>query len=247
MNSQQITNRKTEILKLKFKLKKRLFGIVEALPVCCSKYAECVEQYLNSHIAPGITCETRNDANYVVYLKLFILLFADDTVLFGNSKEDLQLVLNIFERYCDEWKLTVNISKTKVLIFSSGRNLNNQKFYFKGNELEVVNEYKYLGIFLSRSGSYIKTKKYIADQANKALYSLLRKIRILNLPIDMQVDLFNKVIKPILLYGSEIWGFGNLDVLERVQLKFFKQILNLKKINSIIYGIWRARSTPSFY
>ena len=212
-------------------------------PIMFSIYLNDLEQYLNSHMAPGITCETRNDANYVVYLKLFILLFADDTVLFGNSKEDLQLVLNIFERYCDEWKLTVNISKTKVLIFSSGRNLNNQKFYFKGNELEVVNEYKYLGIFLSRSGSYIKTKKYIADQANKALYSLLRKIRILNLPIDMQVDLFNKVIKPILLYGSEIWGFGNLDVLERVQLKFFKQILNLKKSTPsfMVYGELGAR------
>ena len=32
----------------------------------------------------------------MVYSKLFILLFADDTVLFGNNKEDLQLVLNIF-------------------------------------------------------------------------------------------------------------------------------------------------------
>ena len=68
-------------------------------------------------------------------------------------------MLNIFEKYCDKWKLTVNISKTEVLIFFKGRNLNNQKFYFKGTELEVVKEYKYLGIFLSRTGSYIKTKK----------------------------------------------------------------------------------------
>ena len=203
-------------------------------PIMFSIYLNDLEQYLHTHLAPGITCEIGNDANYAVFLKLFILLFADDTVLFGNSKEDLQKMLNIFEKYCDKWKLTVNISKTKVLIFSRGRNLNNQKFYFKGTELEVVNEYKYLGIFLSRTGSYIKTKKHIADQANKALYSLLRKARTLNLPIDLQIDMFNKVIKPILLYGCEVWGYGNLDVIERVQLKFFKQILNLKK------------STPSF-
>ena len=42
------------------------------------------------------------------------------------------------------------------------------------------------------------------------------------------------MIKPILLYGCEIWGHGNLESIERVQLKFLKQILNLKK------------STPSF-
>ena len=63
--------------------------------------------------------------------------------------------------------------------------------------------------------------KNIAEQANIALFSYLRKIRHLNLPTDMQVDLSNKTIKPILLYGSEIWGFGNIDIIERVQLKFF--------------------------
>ena len=41
-------------------------------------------------------------------------------------------------------------------------------------------------------------------------------------------------MKPILLYGSEIWGFGNIDIIERSQLKSLKYIFNLKK------------STPSF-
>ena len=80
----------------------------------------------------------------------------------------------------------------------------------------------------------MKTKKYLSEQANKAMFSLLRKIRNLNLPISLQIDLFDKMIKPILLYGSEIHGFGNIDILERVQLKFLKYILNLKA------------STPSF-
>ena len=79
-----------------------------------------------------------------------------------------------------------------------------------------------------------KSQKYIADQANIALFSLLRKIRHFSLPIDMQIDLFNKMIKPILLYGCELWGFGNIEIIERVQLKFLKHILHLKK------------STPSF-
>ena len=54
----------------------------------------------------------------------------------------------------------------------------------------------------------------------------------------MQIDLFNKLVKPILLYGSEIWGFGNLDIIERIQLKFFKYIFNLKKSTPtyMIYG-----------
>ena len=54
----------------------------------------------------------------------------------------------------------------------------------------------------------------------------------------MQIYLFDKVIKPILLYSSEIWGYGNLDIIERCQLKFYKQILNLKKSTPtfMVYG-----------
>ena len=78
----------------------------------------------------------------------------------------------------------------------------------------------------------------MAEQANKALFSLLKKSRSLTLPFDIQIDLFNKMIKPILLYGCEIWGTGNIDILERVQLKFFKLIFNLKNTTPsyMIYG-----------
>ena len=57
-------------------------------------------------------------------------------------------------------------------------------------------------------------------------------------PIDTQIELFNKLVKPILLYGCEVWGFGNLEIIKRVQLKFLKYILNLKTStpNYIVYG-----------
>ena len=63
----------------------------------------------------------------------------------------------------------------------------------------------------------------------KALFSLSRKSRNLNLSIDLQIELFNKTVKPLLLYGCEIWGYGNFDNLEIVQLKLFKYALNMKK------------------
>ena len=105
-------------------------------------------------------------------------------------------------------------------------------------EIEIVQEYKYLGILLGQSGSFVVAKKHIADQAHKALFSLLRKIRKLSLPFDIQLDLFNKMIKPILLYGCEVWGFGNFDILELVQLRFYKYIFNLKNStpSAMIYG-----------
>ena len=96
-------------------------------------------------------------------------------------------------------------------------------------ELEIVKEYKYLSIYISHSGTFQTAKKYLAEQANKALFSMIKKCHNLNLPFDIQIDLFNKTIKPILLHGCEVWGFGNCNVIERIQLKFYKYIFNLKK------------------
>ena len=106
------------------------------------------------------------------------------------------------------------------------------------NDIEIVNEYKYLGVLFSSNNSFTTTKKHIAEQGSRAMYSLLRKARNMHLPIDLQIELLNKLVKPVLLYGCEVWGFGNVEVIERVQLKFIKIILNLKRCtpNHIVYG-----------
>ena len=150
----------------------------------------------------------------------------------------MQQALNVFEEYCKTWKLKVNISKTKIVVFGSGSLPKNVKFTYEKIEIEIADSYKYLGIYLGRKGSFTMAKKHIAEQANKALFSLLKKIRSLSLPYDIQIDMFNKMIKPIILYGCEIWGLGNFDVLERIQLKFYKYVFNLKKTTPsyMIYG-----------
>jgi hypothetical protein len=45
------------------------------------------------------------------------------------------------------------------------------------------------------------------------MYEVLRKGRIHNLSIKCQLDLLDKIVKPILLYGCEIWGFGKNDII----------------------------------
>ena len=105
-------------------------------------------------------------------------------------------------------------------------------------KLKLGGSINILGILLGQSGSVLTAKKYITEQGSKAMFSLLRKIKILNLPLDIQIELFNKIVKPVLLYGCEVLGYGNLDVIKRVQLRFFKYIFNLKNSTPsvMIYG-----------
>lgn len=205
-------------------------------PILFSIYLNDLYAFLLSKHVNGISINV-DTPEIVHYLKVLILLYADDTVLFGSSAEDLQHSLSVFEEYCKHWHLTVNVQKTKVLIFSNCKR-KIYDFQFDGQSLDMVDEYKYLGIYLSKSGSFKVAKQHIAEQANKALFALLKKSKTLGLPFDIQIDLFNKTIKPVLLYGAELWGYGNCDILERVHLKFLKYLFNFKKSTPsyMIYG-----------
>ena len=208
-------------------------------PLLFSIFLNDLEEFLCQHgNINGVSCESDNvnDTLYM-FLKVFVLLYADDTVIIAESAEDLQNALTAYALYCGTWKLVVNGSKTKIVIFSKGR-IQNYNFILNNEAIEIVNEFKYLGILFSRSGSFLAAKKHFAAQATRAMFCLLKKARSLLLPIDMQIEMFEKTVKPILLYGCEVIGTGNITILEQVQLNFLKYILNLKKStpNCMVYG-----------
>ena len=58
-----------------------------------------------------------HDQYFDSYLRIIVLLYADDTVLFAESEEELKTLLNDFCKYCIEWKLTINPEKFKIMIF----------------------------------------------------------------------------------------------------------------------------------
>ena len=51
----------------------------------------------------------------------FVLLFADDMVLFSNNPDELQTLLNRLHSYSSHWGLKVNTAKTKVCVFQKRR------------------------------------------------------------------------------------------------------------------------------
>ena len=40
-----------------------------------------------------------------IYLKLFVILYTDDTALMAESDSELQTLLDTFYRYCITWKM----------------------------------------------------------------------------------------------------------------------------------------------
>ena len=60
------------------------------------------------------------------------------------------------------------------------------------------------------------------DQTTKAMFALLRRNKHLNLPLDIQLELFHPFVLPILIYGCEVWGFENINLMK----KYTQSILN---------------------
>lgn len=193
--------------------------------------------YGPSHLNAVCQCEYLNELG--VFLKLAVLLYADDMILMADSPEGLQRSLDALSEYCKIWKLEVNTSKTKVMIFSRGSLRQNLPVFTYGEgELEIVKEFPYLGIVFSGNGKFHSSVKHNYNKGQRAMFALLRACRNLSFPIHLCLHLFDKMVVPVLLYGSEIWSNQKIDLLERVQLKFCKYLLKLpmRTPSVMVYG-----------
>ena len=191
-------------------------------PLLFSLYLNDLESYFETCRLNGITIETQSEDLYY-FTHIFLLLYADDTIIVSDDANDFQSCLDSFLDYCDVWKLKVNFKKTKVIIFGA-RNIEKFSFRMGNNEIEIIKEYKYLGVTFSSTGSFLKARKHIAEQAKKAMYLLFMRINNLNLPLDLQLKLFDHTVLPILCYASEIFGFENLKLIETIHNEFLRKI-----------------------
>ena len=108
--------------------------------------------------------------------------------------EDLQSALNAAFDYCQIWHLTVNTSKTKVIIFSTGKVRSHPDFLFGQYKLYVTNNYTYLGNSVNYNELFNKVIDKQVNQARRAMFNLTTKARKLDLPVDIQCELFRQLV-----------------------------------------------------
>ena len=156
----------------------------------------------------------------------------------AETPQQLQLAMSEIAVYCDQWELEINATKTKVVVFSRGKIKKQHHFTIGNLEIDTVFEYCYLGVIINYNGSFAKAITERIIPAQKAMFGLNAKAVNLLLPPDIHIDLFEKMITPICLYGSEVWGYSNLEPVEVFYRKFIKRVLGLRKStpNCMVYG-----------
>lgn len=170
-------------------------------------------------------------------LQLFLMLYADDAVIFAKSPMVLQSILNDIESYSTLWGLKINTSKTKAMIFEKGRHTHFD-FYLNNVKLELVTSFKYLGIHFFKNGNWNRTQKRLSQHASFALHNLFSLFRQIELPISEKCKLFDALVGSILNYSSEVWGNNDAKDIETVHTKFCRWVLHVRKSTNLsgLYG-----------
>ena len=105
------------------------------------------------------------------------------------------------------------------------------------HNIEIVNNYTYLGINFSSNGNFKVCKSNLKDKLRRSFYAIRRYLDFSDIPSDTINKLFKWLFQPILLYGSEVWGiydkddFTNWekDVIEKTHILPCKQSLGVNK------------------
>ena len=173
------------------------------------------------------------------------MLQADDLALISETSAGLQKLIFGLQQFCNRWNISVNLIKTKIMIFN-GKYITNREiidFLFNGRKIEKTELYKFLGtLFTNHNDIFKENTDYIKNKALRAIADIrtnLGKIVGSNKPFDLYAKLFDSQILPIMEYGAEVWFQGKpIPALESVHLGYFKYVLNVKRQTSslAVYG-----------
>ncbi|UYV68133.1 hypothetical protein LAZ67_5003139 [Cordylochernes scorpioides] len=111
-----------------------------------------------------------------IYLSNFgnihILLYADDIVLIGESRINLPMNINILKTYLETNFLTLNESKSKIMIFrNGGKPARSEKWYWGQQIINSTQKYLYLGYPLTPSISFTQTALHFKGKVIAAIGS----------------------------------------------------------------------------
>ena len=154
-------------------------------------------------------------------------------------------------KFCSNNRMIVNESKTKVMQFGKKGNF---KVYFNGTGIDEVFEYKYLGVIVKsiqqvNQDVFHCSYQNLCDQSRKAIFCTQRTTKCIEpLTPEIHFYMFDSLVRPILTYGSEVWGASKsgLQELDRVFLRYMRCVLRVKATISNLAVNGECRRFPQF-
>ena len=144
------------------------------------------------------------------------MLWADDLVMISCSLKHAQRQLDGLSKFCAPNQMVANELKSKYMV--SG-NLNTFSLKLNGKNLEKVSSYKYLGNIINStrlvsSDIFKENADYWCNKARQSVFAMVNKIKNSDIPAPTVLHLYQTMIQPVLVYGSDVWGVTKIGPTE---------------------------------
>jgi hypothetical protein len=126
------------------------------------------------------------NASTLTDVHILLLHFANDLILMSELEVGLQQQLNMLQQFYAECELIVNMKNTKVMVFNFVNPC--QEFVFKGDTIERVQTFKYLGILFKTTLNLDSAMEHLAVASRRSLFTLNRrcaKLRIMGVKLHL--------------------------------------------------------------
>ena len=162
-----------------------------------------------------------------------MLRFADDIAIIAENQDDLQRSINAMDQALQEYNMNINKTKTKILV--CGREKLNAVVTMRGQKLEQVDSFTYLGSTITWDGRSTTDIKRRIAQAKKAF--MMKRQLLCSKKIGQQTrkQYVKSFVWSVALYGSEAWTIGKVDQkrLEAFETWCWRRMLKIKWTDKI--------------
>uniref|UniRef100_A0A8D9EV91 Craniofacial development protein 2 n=1 Tax=Cacopsylla melanoneura TaxID=428564 RepID=A0A8D9EV91_9HEMI len=209
-------------------------------PILFNLYSEHIFREALQDIDEGIS---------VNGLKLNNLRYADDTIVFADTIEGLQTLMNRIHDTSQMYGLDINTLKTKFMIVSK-KPISGVNLYINQNRIERVSKYTYLGTIVNESWDNSQEIKCRIGRARIFFNSMHAAFKSHDLTLETKMRLLRCYVFSVLLYGVESWTLTNETTsrLDAFELWLYRRILRIPSRRtrfplSPFFSGWSAIST----
>ena len=172
--------------------------------------------------------------------KFKFLMYADDTTIYFNLDdfpiENREVLINDELEKVNKWlklnKLSLNVDKTKIMLFHKRRPVTPIQFSMNNRIIDVLQYFNYLGNMLDADMSW---KTHVAMVKNKLsrINGILHRLEYIY-PQNILITLYKSFFVSHINYGSLFWGHtgGALDKIKK------------RVVRTITYSNYIAHSEP---
>lgn len=154
-----------------------------------------------------VDLENSNDGCSVMLTKSGNPSFADDITLIALSPFKLQNMIDTTYKYCNEWKMSINVEKSNIVVFSKKRNAPKVGILYGDSFIEQATSATHLGI---RQDEDLKLHNRINERMQKAKNAFfamsVQGVHPNGINPLTAINLYKRIVVPTALYGCELWN-----------------------------------------